>query len=223
MSQVGVFSDNSSGAIDIVTITGNTGGAVSPDASGNINVIGSGTVTVTGTPIDNTLTVSVAAGGGLSLSTFGSTPNANGLSLAAGVLNMQPADATNPGGVSTAKQSFAAVKTAGIAPRSVSATSASSLTPNSDNTDMYIYTALAAGITINADSGSPVNGQKLVFKFLDNASPQTITWASGSAGTYQAIGITLPTTTTASKILYVGFIYNANASRWDGVATVVQA
>lgn len=57
-----------------------------------------------------TIQLDVAAGGGLSLGAFGSTPNANGLSLSTGVLNMQPADGTNPGGVSTASQNFAGAK-----------------------------------------------------------------------------------------------------------------
>ena len=49
-------------------------------------------------------------GSTLSLGAFGSTPNANGLSLSAGILNMQPADGTHPGGVSTTTQTFAGAK-----------------------------------------------------------------------------------------------------------------
>lgn len=58
-----------------------------------------------------TITLSVPAGGGLTLGAFGSTPNANGLSLTSGVLNMQPADATHPGGVSITTQSVLGAKT----------------------------------------------------------------------------------------------------------------
>jgi len=47
----------------------------------------------------------------MSITTFGSSPNTSGLTLSAGVLNMQPADATNPGGVSTGAQTFGGVKT----------------------------------------------------------------------------------------------------------------
>lgn len=46
----------------------------------------------------------------ISLGAFGSTPNADGLSLAANVLTMQPADGTHPGGVSTAAQDIAGAK-----------------------------------------------------------------------------------------------------------------
>lgn len=53
----------------------------------------------------------------VTLTAFGSTPNANGLSLSTQALNMQPADATNPGGVSTAQQNFGGTKSFGAGVR----------------------------------------------------------------------------------------------------------
>lgn len=52
----------------------------------------------------------VPAAGGLTLGAFGSVPNADGLTLTGNVLNMQPADGTHPGGVSTTSQTFAGAK-----------------------------------------------------------------------------------------------------------------
>lgn len=49
--------------------------------------------------------------GDVTLSAFGSTPNSNGASLTGQALNLQPADGTNPGGVSIAAQTFAGAKT----------------------------------------------------------------------------------------------------------------
>lgn len=43
------------------TLTGNAGGAVGPDASNDIDIVGSGALTVTGTPVTNTLTISIAS------------------------------------------------------------------------------------------------------------------------------------------------------------------
>jgi hypothetical protein len=106
-----------------------------------------------------------------------------------------------------------------IDPRVTSAASASSLTPSVATADIYAYTALAAGLTINAPTGTPVDGDKLIFRFLDNGSAQTLTWNA----TYTVIGVTLPTTTTASKTTYVGCIYNANNTRWDVIASLTQA
>lgn len=63
-----------------------------------------------------------ADGNTIVLSAFGSTPNANGLSLAVvgtvGTLNMQPASASFGGGVSTTTQTFAGAKTFNVIPNS---------------------------------------------------------------------------------------------------------
>ena len=89
------------------------GSSTGPLAAANIT---SSNSSVTITNGANSIDLSVPAGGGLSLGAFGSVPNANGLSLSAGVLNMQPADATHGGGVSTAAQTFAGVKTFSSSP-----------------------------------------------------------------------------------------------------------
>ena len=48
---------------DITTLTGNAGGLIPSSGSGNFNIVGSGTITVTGAPATHTLTIS---GGGVS-------------------------------------------------------------------------------------------------------------------------------------------------------------
>jgi len=106
-----------------------------------------------------------------------------------------------------------------INPRVSSAASASSVTPDIGSFDQYVFTALAAGLTINAPTGSPADGNRLTFRILDNGSSQTLTWNA----TYTAVGVTLPTSTTVSKTTYVGCIYNANNTRWDVVAVTTQA
>jgi hypothetical protein len=106
-----------------------------------------------------------------------------------------------------------------IDPRVTSAASASSLTPSVATADVYAYTALAAGLTINAPTGTPVDGDKLIFRLLDNGTSRALTWNA----TYTVIGVTLPTATTISKTTYVGCIYNANNTRWDVIAVTTQA
>lgn len=49
--------------------------------------------------------------GDVTLAAFGAVPSANGASLAGQVLTLQPANASNPGGVTTSAQDFAGVKT----------------------------------------------------------------------------------------------------------------
>jgi hypothetical protein len=55
MSQLGRFFEGSP-AGDVETLTGNSGGAVGPDGSFNINTLGTGSITVVGNPGTNTLT-----------------------------------------------------------------------------------------------------------------------------------------------------------------------
>jgi hypothetical protein len=106
-----------------------------------------------------------------------------------------------------------------IDPRVVSAASALTLTPDVSAADIYAYTALAANLTINAPTGTPLDGDKLIFRLLDNGTTRTLTWNA----TYTVIGTTLPASTTANKMVYVGCIYNAANTRWDVIAVTTQA
>jgi hypothetical protein len=99
-----------------------------------------------------------------------------------------------------------------INPRISSTASASSLTPDISAYDQYCYTALAAALTINAPTGTPLDGNKLLFRILDNGVSRTLTWNA-----------TYTVTTTINKTTYVGCVYNANNTRWDVVAVTTQA
>jgi hypothetical protein len=103
-------------------------------------------------------------------------------------------------------------------PRVTSTASASSITPDVSTTDIVAFTALAANLTINAPIGTPVDGNKLIFRILDNGTSRTLTWNA----TFTVIGVSLPTATTVSKTVYVGCIYNSAASRWDVVSVITQ-
>ena len=64
MSQAGVASIKApSGGTVVETLTGNSGGPVSPDGSDNINLLGAGGVTVSGNAGTHTLTISVSGEG----------------------------------------------------------------------------------------------------------------------------------------------------------------
>lgn len=103
--------------------------------------------------------------------------------------------------------------------REVTVASSSTPTPNADTTDIYIVTALAAGATFGAPTGTPVQGQKLIIRIKDNATARTLAYNA----IYRAIGVTLPTTTVISKTLYLGLIYNATDTKWDVVAVGQEA
>lgn len=88
MSQAGSFTPSSLPPGTVVeTLTGNTGGAVGPNGADNINVIGDGTsITVSGNPLTNTLTISAIGGGTLVETLTGNTGGA--ISPLAGNINV---------------------------------------------------------------------------------------------------------------------------------------
>ncbi len=104
-------------------------------------------------------------------------------------------------------------------PRIVSNASIATLTINSSTTDQSVITAQTEALTIAEPTGSPVDGRKLIIRIKDNGTAIGITFNS----IFTAIGVTLPTTTTISKVLYIGCIYNSNTTTWDVIAVKEQA
>ena len=94
---------------------------------------------------------------------------------------------------------------------------------NSDSYDIQAFTALANALTINADAGTPTDGQRAVFRFKDNGTARALTWTTGATKAFRAVGVTLPTTTVINKTVYVGCLYNDADSRWDAVAVSQEA
>jgi hypothetical protein len=109
-----------------------------------------------------------------------------------------------------------------IDPRTVSVATASTLTPDVSLYDQYSYSALASALAINAPTGTPVDGTKLIFRILDNGTTRTITW---NATFTSMVGTAFTNTfaTTVSKTTYFGCIYNLVYTRWDVVAVTTQA
>ena len=93
---------------------------------------------------------------------------------------------------------------------------------NSNSYDEIVLTGIAGSLTINADSGSPVQGQMIIFRLKDSGTSQTLTWTQSGTASFRQIGVFLPTATTASKTTYVGAIYNSTDGYWDVVAVTTQ-
>jgi hypothetical protein len=92
-----------------------------------------------------------------------------------------------------------------------------SVTINIENT--YIATQAntqAVGtLTINAPTGTPHDGQRLIFRLL-STNVQTFSWNAAFAG---STDVALPTTSTgSSKYDYMGFVYNSTAAKWQIIA-----
>jgi hypothetical protein len=104
-----------------------------------------------------------------------------------------------------------------IQPRVVAITDATSVTINADTTDLAIQanTQAVGTLTINAPTGTPYSGQKLLFRLL-STNVQTFSWNAIFQGSTDVI---LPTASTGtSKYDYMGFIYNATNTKWQLVA-----
>jgi hypothetical protein len=143
--------------------------------------------------------LAIVANANLSATTFASITAGN---ISAGNINVSTAIANSR-----------------INSRTTTTASTPTLTPNISMFDQYNLTAQAEALSIAAPTGTPVDGNKLMFRLLDNGTARALTWNA----TYTVIGVTLPTTTVINKTTYVGCIYNDNNTRWDVIAVATQA
>ncbi len=106
-----------------------------------------------------------------------------------------------------------------ITPRVTQISSNATWSPNADTDDIYEITAQAVAVTtISNPTGTPVNGQKLTIRVLDNGTARAI---SGWGSNYRfSSDLTAPTTTVLGKGFWMGFIYTTAGSvtKWDNVA-----
>jgi hypothetical protein len=188
-----VSSGGNTPAISMAAATGSVNGYLTSTDWTTFNNKGSGTVT------------SITAGTGLSGGTITST----------GTIAIDSTVTTNSGTQTLTNKR--------VNPRAVAAGSTSgTLTPNGDTTDVFNAFGLTGAITVDTPSGTPVDGQRLMLRFEDNGTGRGITW-TGTSGAYRAVGVTLPTTTVASKVTYVGCVYNSTDIFWDAIAVATQA
>lgn len=103
-----------------------------------------------------------------------------------------------------------------ITPRVVTMADATSITPTSDTADVNIFSSsqVAGTLTVNAPSGTPTDGQKLVLR-LKATNAQTYSFNATYAF---STTVTAPTTLAAGKTDYIGLMWNATNTKWDVVA-----
>lgn len=96
---------------------------------------------------------------------------------------------------------------------------ATSITINADTTDVATQanTQAVGTLTVNAPTGTAVNGQKLILR-LRSTNVQTFAWNAAFQG---STDIGLPTASSGATLYdYVGFIYNSTAAKWQMIAKV---
>ncbi len=84
------------------------------------------------------------------------------------------------------------------------------LTPTFDNR-LAAATALAVNVTIANPTGTAVDGWRFAIRLKDDGTGRTISYGAQ----YRAMGVTLPTTTVATKTTYLFGIWNATDSKVD--------
>jgi len=99
------------------------------------------------------------------------------------------------------------------------ATSVATLNIDTNLIDQAILTAQAVALTIGAPTGGLTNGKKLIIRIKDDGTARAITFNA----VFRAIGVTLPTTTVASKTTYLGLVYNSTNTKWDILAVKTEA
>ena len=106
-----------------------------------------------------------------------------------------------------------------ITSRVVTTTDDASAEIDTDITDVYDLSAIANATTFTL-TGTPTDGQKLMIRFKDAGTTKGLTWTG-----FTAIGVTLPTDTTATKQHYVGCVYNGTTGtpRWECIAVGEEA
>lgn len=107
----------------------------------------------------------------------------------------------------------------GVQSRVVAIADSTSITVNADTTDIATQenTQAAGTLTINAPTGTIVNGQKFILR-LTSTNIQTFSWDSVFNG---STDIGLPTSSSGSGLTdYIGFIYNNTSSKWQMIAKV---
>lgn len=103
-----------------------------------------------------------------------------------------------------------------VTKRVTTAADAASITPNVDNEDVtkQVNTQGSGTLTLVNPGGTPTDGQGLIVRIKSTNSQ---TYAFGT--NYKGGTIALPTTHAgSSKYDYLGFIYNADATKYDLVA-----
>jgi hypothetical protein len=216
-SNISFTSNNNIDQGGVLTLAANTSGAdaniIFDTTTGNIN----STITT------GNLTIGSATGGNL---TGGNVISANTGIFVGNITSANLITGSGTGGSITGANLVSANYFSGngsqltgvvATVRTVTVTDATSITMNADTSDVVVQTntQVAGTLTINAVTGTPINGQKIILR-LQSANIQTFSWNAVFDGSTDT---PLPTTSSGSnKYDYMGFMYNSLSVQWQMIA-----
>ena len=86
-------------------------------------------------------------------------------------------------------------------------------------TDLFAIISQSQALTINNPTGTWSQGKDLMIRIKDNGVSQSISYDTK----FRAIGVTLPTTTTANKTTYIGCLYNLSDDKFDVLGATTES
>jgi hypothetical protein len=203
----------------MTNVTGTAAGLTAGNVTTNANLTGAitstGNATLLGSFTSANLASALTDETGTGVAVFATSPTlvtpnlgvATGTSFQGIIGNVTPAAGT-----------FTTI-TGAILSRVVVIADAISITVNVDTTDIATQanTQAVGTLTINAPTGTAINGQKFILR-LTSTNVQTFAWNAVFQG---STDISLPTASSGGGLTdYVGFIYNSTSSKWQMIAKV---
>lgn len=91
---------------------------------------------------------------------------------------------------------------------------------NIDNYDMVAYTGITGSFTIPVPTGTLSQGRSLMMVVTDNGTARALAYTGGAGGLNAGSDLPAPSSTQVGKYLYLGWIYNGTAGRWDLVSVL---
>lgn len=169
-----------------------------------------GTQTMTNKTINGAIIgTSAITGGTINNATFGTSAYSGGTITSASIITPTGDVATLTG-----TQTFTNKRNT---KRVTTGTTAGTHTIDANASDMFTVTAQNGTAVFASPSGTPTVGQTLIMRIKDNGTAAALSF--GTIYNFSS-DLVAPTTTIASKTLYMGFVWNEVSSKWECLAVL---
>jgi hypothetical protein len=94
------------------------------------------------------------------------------------------------------------------------------ITPDIDTYNIFVVTGQTGTLTINAPTGTPTQGQTIIFRIKDNGTQRTLDFNA----IYRFVNNILFPTTNTGQFAYITCVYNSTDTKWDivDIKTIIE-